>query len=46
MFDHINYGHVIPSAHSIDEALEAYEQYYDEADEKKYGVVAISFEIV
>ena len=46
MFNHIDFKKVIPGAKNTEEALRAYELYYDKADEQKYGVVAISFEVV
>ena len=46
MFEHIDFKKIIPTASSVDEALQAYEQYYNKEDERAFGVVAISFEIV
>jgi ASC-1-like (ASCH) protein len=46
MFNHIDYKSVMPSANDIDEAVDAYKQYYSLEDEKQLGVVAISFQLI
>lgn len=45
MFGSINFQEAIPSAKTVEEAIEAYKKYYTDADETKYGVLAISFEL-
>ena len=46
MFHHLDYKQIIPSANSVDEALQSYKLYYDAVNERKYGTVAISFSLL
>ncbi len=45
-FASIDFKEAIPSAASPSEAVEAYRKFYTSEDEKKYGVVAIYFELL
>lgn len=45
MFDHLDYKKIIPAASNVDNAIEAYTLYYSAEDEKRLGVVAISFRL-
>ncbi len=46
MFDSLDYHAIIPSADSIAEALVVYRKFYTTEDEKEFGVVAFSFELM
>lgn len=46
MLEALNYKDVLPSALNIEDGIEIYRQFYSEADEREYGVVAIIFEVV
>lgn len=37
---------VIPSAHNLEEASDEYDRYYSSEDQKRYGVLGISFQIL
>lgn len=46
MLLNVGFNKVIPNAKDLDEACDEYERYYSSDDEHKYGVLAISFQVV
>ena len=46
MLEAMDFQAAIPTATSVDDALKTYKQYYSSEDEREYGVVAFSFELV
>jgi ASC-1-like (ASCH) protein len=46
MLEAIDFQAAIPTATTVDEALKAYRTYYSAEDEREYGVVALTFEVV
>ena len=46
MLENMGYRSVIPSASTLEDAVSVYHNFYSEADERQYGVVAISFKTI
>ncbi|MDB5160005.1 MAG: hypothetical protein JWO99_268 [Candidatus Saccharibacteria bacterium] len=46
MLNAIDFQAAIPNAKTADEALKTYRQYYGPEDEREFGVVAFTFELV
>jgi ASC-1-like (ASCH) protein len=46
MLEKIDYQKALPRASSVDDAVNEYAKYYSSEDEKKFGVIAIYFEVV
>lgn len=45
LFSAVYFKSALPSADSVEDAIDRYYQYYSPADEEEYGVVAITFEV-
>lgn len=45
MLEALGFEHFRPDDDSIDQALKTYHRYYDQRDENKYGVIALSFRL-
>ena len=46
MLEAIDFQAAIPTAKSVEEALKTYKQFYTSEEEREYGVVAFTFELV
>jgi len=46
MLNAVDHKGLVPSAKTVEDALETYRKFYTEADEDEYGVVAFYFEVV
>lgn len=44
LFDAVSYELAMPSAHSVDEAIQKYRQLYSLEDEREYGVISFTIE--
>lgn len=45
-FNAVDFQAVVPTATSVDEAIKTYRKFYSLEDEREFGVIAFSFEVV
>ena len=46
MLEAVNYEAVIPTAQSLEQAVDAYAEFYSAKDQEEYGVVALFFDVI